>query len=377
MSDSRHINSAVLTGLDILATAVVIVNDKADVLYMNPAAENLFEASQTGSTGLSLTRLLGVNDVLAASISYAQANNCSYTEHELEVSINGRQRLNLACTVSPVDLGADAAGDTLLEFRQIDQQLRVEREARLLEQSQAHRELIRNLAHEIKNPLGGIRGAAQLLDRELDRPALHEYTQVIIKESDRLQSLMDRLLTPHRLPLPGPVNIHEVLERVRSVMLAEFPGIILRRDYDTSLPLLTGDREQLIQAVLNIVRNAAQAITESSGAGDSTERGEMRLKTRVVRQVTLARRRFRHAVQIEIIDNGPGIPESMRERVFQPLFSGREGGSGLGLTIAHNFVTQHQGAITFESMPGHTSFKLLLPVQDDNRAEHKMPAALI
>lgn len=375
MSDSRRINSAMLTGLDMLATAVVIVNDKADVLYMNPAAENLFEASQTGSAGLTLTRLLGVNDVLAASIDYAQANNCSYTEHELEVSVNGRQRLNLACTISPVDLGADAAGDTLLEFRQIDQQLRVEREARLLEQSQAHRELIRNLAHEIKNPLGGIRGAAQLLDRELDRPALHEYTQVIIKESDRLQSLMDRLLTPHRLPLPGPVNIHEVLERVRSVMLAEFPGIILRRDYDTSLPLLTGDREQLIQAVLNIVRNAAQAITVSSGAGNSTERGEMRLKTRVVRQVTLARRRFRHAVQVEIIDNGPGIPESMRERVFQPLFSGREGGSGLGLTIAHNFVTQHQGAITFESMPGHTSFKLLLPVQDDNRAEHKMPAA--
>jgi two-component system, NtrC family, nitrogen regulation sensor histidine kinase GlnL len=365
-------NPAALNGLDLLATAVVLVDDKQAVLHMNPAAENLFEASRTNAAGLPLYRLLGENDVLAAAISYARANNCSYTEHELEIAINGHPRLNLSCTVSPTDTGGDAAGGTLLEFRQIDQQLRVEREARLLEQSQAHRELIRNLAHEIKNPLGGIRGAAQLLDRELERPALHEYTQVIIKESDRLQALMDRLLTPHRLPLPGPVNIHEVLERVRSVMLAEFPGIIVRRDYDTSMPLLIGDREQLIQAVLNIVRNAAQAIR---GAGKNAERGEIRLKTRIARQVTLARRRYRHAVQVEIIDNGPGIPENMRERVFQPLISGREGGSGLGLTIAHNFVTQHRGTITFDSAPGHTCFTLLLPVEEDQRAERQTPAA--
>jgi len=379
MGESMPINSAALTGLDLLATAVVVVDDDQGVLHMNPAAENLFETSHTSAVGLTLPRLLGENDVLTASISYARTNNCSYTEHELEVSINGRLRLNLACTVSPVDLGAGITGGTLLEFRQIDQQLRVEREARLLEQSQAHRELIRNLAHEIKNPLGGIRGAAQLLDRELERPALHEYTQVIIQESDRLQSLMDRLLTPHRLPLPGPVNIHEVLERVRSIMLAEFPGIVMRRDYDTSMPMLTGDREQLIQVVLNIVRNAAQAIEGADGVDKKTGGGEMRLKTRIARQVTLARRRYRHAVQIEIIDNGPGIPESMRERVFQPLISGREGGSGLGLTIAHNFVTQHHGAITFESVPGHTSFKLLLPVQDDQRetrdTKRQMPQA--
>jgi len=357
-------NPVALTGLDLLATAVVVVDDNQAVLYMNPAAENLFEASHTSAAGLTIERLLGENAILAAAISYSRANHSSYTEHEIEIATSGRQRLNLACTVSPADLGDDAAA-MLLEFRQIDQQLRVEREARLLEQSQAHRELIRNLAHEIKNPLGGIRGAAQLLDRELERPGLHEYTQVIIKESDRLQALMDRLLTPHRLPLPGPVNIHEVLERVRSVMLAEFPDIAVRRDYDTSLPLLTGDREQLIQVVLNIVRNAAQAI---KGSGMDLASGEIRLKTRVARQVTIARRRFRQAVQIEISDNGPGIPENMRERVFQPLISGREGGSGLGLTIAHNFITQHRGAITVDSVPGRTCFTLLLPVQDDPRA---------
>lgn len=354
-----------MNGLDLLATAVVVVDDQQAVLHMNPAAENLFEASITNAAGLTLERLFGENAVLAAAISYARANNCSYTEHELEFAINGRLRLHLACTVSPIDRGVDATSGTLLEFRQIDQQLRVEREARLLEQSQAHRELIRNLAHEIKNPLGGIRGAAQLLDRELERPALHEYTQVIIKESDRLQSLMDRLLTPHRLPLPGPVNIHEVLERVRSVILAEFPGITVRRDYDTSMPVLTGDREQLIQVVLNITRNAAQAIM--GAATKDGESGEIQLKTRIARQVTLARRRYRHAVQVDISDNGPGIPENMRARVFQPLISGREGGSGLGLTIAHNFVMQHSGALTLESAPGRTCFTLLLPVQDDLR----------
>src|SRR5688500_11768407 len=179
------------------------------------------------------------------------------------------------------------------EFRHIEQQLRIAREERMLDQSQANRELIRNLAHEIKNPLGGIRGAAQLLDRELERPNLHEYTQVIMKEADRLQLLMDRLLTPHRLPQPARLNVHEVLERVRSLILAEYPhDLAIQRDYDVSLPLLRGDREQLIQAVLNVVRNAAQAV-RSGGT-----RGEIRLRTRVARQVTLARRRYRHALAV-------------------------------------------------------------------------------
>lgn len=356
-----------LAGLDLLSTAVVVIDDVHRVAYMNPSAENLFEISHSGLAALTLERLVGENVVLGAAIRRARVNHAAYTENELEVSA-GKLRLNLACTVCPAELPGGAQA-MLLEFRQIDRQLRIEREARLIEQSQAHRELIRNLAHEIKNPLGGIRGAAQLLDRELERPALHEYTQVIIKESDRLQALMDRLLTPHRLPMPGPVNIHEVLERVRSVLHAEFPEIAVRRDYDTSLPMLTGDREQLIQVVLNVVRNAAQALS-----GASLAHGEIRLRTRIARQVTLARRSYRHAVHIEICDNGPGIPESMRERVFQPLISGREGGSGLGLTIAHNFITQHRGTITFESVPGKTCFTLLLPVQDEVRPEARPTA---
>jgi two-component system nitrogen regulation sensor histidine kinase GlnL len=353
---------AALSGLDLLATAVVLVDAGLSVHYMNPAAENLFETSSKNVTGQVLDSVFTDTAVLLAAIEYARANNCSYTEHDLELSVSGRARLHLSCTVTPAELsGGEFRGDELLiEFRHIDQQLRIAREERLLDQSQANRELIRNLAHEIKNPLGGIRGAAQLLDHELERPNLHEYTQVIMKEADRLQSLMDRLLTPHRLPQPGPINMHEVLERVRSLLVAEYPkGITIRRDYDVSLPLLKGDKEQLIQAVLNIARNAAQAIAVAAQPG-----GEIRFRTRVLRQVTLARRRYRHALVVEIIDNGPGVPSELQERIFHPLVSGREGGSGLGLTLAQSFVNQHQGVIHCESAPGNTIFTILLPVDE-------------
>ncbi len=353
---------AALSGLDLLATAVVLVDAGLAVRYMNPAAENLFEMSSKNVTGQSLDNLFTDTAVLVAAIEYARVNNCSYTEHDLELGVSGRARLHLSCTVTPAELpGGEPHGEEqLLEFRHIEQQLRIAREERLLDQSQANRELIRNLAHEIKNPLGGIRGAAQLLEHELERPNLHEYTQVIMKEADRLQSLMDRLLTPHRLPQPGPINVHEVLERVRSLILAEYPrGIVIRRDYDTSLPLLKGDKEQLIQAVLNIARNATQAIAGGAGTG-----GEIRLRTRVLRQVTLARRRYRHALVIEITDNGPGVPPELQERIFYPLVSGREGGSGLGLTLAQSFVNQHHGVISCESIPGETTFAILLPVEE-------------
>ena len=353
---------AALSGLDLLATAVVLVDAGLAVRYVNPAAENLFETSIKNVTGESLNNLFSDSAVLMAAIQYARVNSCCYTEHDLELGVSGRARLHLSCTVTPVALsGGDPEGEELLlEFRHIQQQLRIAREERLLDQSQANRELIRNLAHEIKNPLGGIRGAAQLLDRELERPNLHEYTQVIMKEADRLQSLMDRLLTPHRLPQPAWLSLHEVLERVRSLIHAEYGReVVIHRDYDVSLPLLKGDKEQLIQATLNVVRNAAQAV-----AGGERRGGEITLRTRVVRQVTLARRRYRHALALEIADSGPGIPETLQERIFHPLVSGRKGGSGLGLTLAQNFVTQHHGMIFFESVPGNTVFTILLPVEE-------------
>jgi two-component system nitrogen regulation sensor histidine kinase GlnL len=357
---------AALSGLDLLATAVVLVEAGLTVRYMNPSAENLFEMSIKNVAGQPLAGLFSDTTVLVAAIQYARDKNCSYTEHDLELGVDGRARWHLSCTVTPVEFsGGDLkGGELLLEFRHIERQLRIAREERMFDQSQANRELIRNLAHEIKNPLGGIRGAAQLLDRELERPNLHEYTQVIMKEADRLQSLMDRLLTPHRLPQPGQLNLHEVLERVRSLIMAEYRhGVVIHRDYDVSVPLLKGDKEQLIQAVLNVVRNAAQAIM---GGGNGS--GEILLRTRVVRQVTLARRRYRHALALDIVDNGPGIPEGLRERIFHPLVSGRDGGSGLGLTLSQVFVNQHHGLITFESAPGNTMFTILLPVEETGSA---------
>jgi two-component system nitrogen regulation sensor histidine kinase GlnL len=351
-----------LYGLDLLATAVMLLDADELVRYMNPSAENLFGLSTRNAEGAPIDALFEGSSVLTTAIGYARDNNCSYLEHDLTLSTNGHGALHLSCTVTPVDTTDELPeGGYLIEFRHIEQQLRIAREERMLDQSQANRELIRNLAHEIKNPLGGIRGAAQLLDRELERPGLHEYTQVIMKEADRLQLLMDRLLTPHRLPQPSQVNVHEVLERVRTVILAEFAGISIVRDYDTSLPTFQGDREQLIQAMLNIARNAAQAI---SAQPPRAARGEIRLTTRIARQVTLARKRHRHAIEVSIVDNGPGIPESLRERIFYPLVSGREGGSGLGLTLAQNFISQHHGTVTFESAPGKTLFSVLLPVKD-------------
>jgi two-component system nitrogen regulation sensor histidine kinase GlnL len=266
-----------------------------------------------------------------------------------------REPLPLACTLTR----AEAPGVSLLaELRPIEQQLRQAREERLYSEQQSNRELIRNLAHEIKNPLGGLRGSAQLLEHELDRAELREYTQVIIKEADRLQALMDRLLTPHRQPRVERLSIHVVLERVRSLVLAEFAreAVHIECDYDPSLPDLEGDKEQLIQAVLNVVRNAAQAV---AGSGRS---GRITLRTRAIRQVTLLRQRHRLALELQVIDDGPGVPEDIREKIFNPLVSGRDGGSGLGLSLAQTFVHYHRGVIECDSRPGRTVFRIVLPL---------------
>ena len=351
--------ASALPGLDLLAMAVMLVDDDLDVMYANPAAEHLFELSTRQLRGRALGDLFAEPGDLLAAIDYARNNACSYIEHDLELAIGTHAPLHLTCTVTPVE-DADARA-LLLEFQPIDQRLRLDREERLLVQGVANRELIRNLAHEIKNPLGGIRGAAQLLQRELPRPQLAEYTQVIISEADRLQSLMDRMLTPHRLPQPRAFSVHEALERVKSVILAETPeGLAFERDYDVSLPPVRADLEQIIQALLNLARNAVQAMHG---------RGVLPLRTRGARQVTIARRKYRHAARIDIIDNGPGVPEAIRDKLFYPLVSGREGGTGLGLSIAQTYITQHNGVIEYESRPGRTCFTVYLPVAE-NATEH-------
>jgi two-component system nitrogen regulation sensor histidine kinase GlnL len=345
-------------GLDMLASAVLVADADGFVRYANPAAEHLLDISAKALTRQKLVGLFTNGDELGALCEQAIAHKYADLRQDLTLFRQAREPLHVHSIVS-----AAGEAEIVVELRENVQQLKLDREERLLDQSLANKELIRNLAHEIKNPLGGIRGAAQLLELELPDvhlSSLREYTQVIIKEADRLQTLVDRLLAPHRRPhIVGDVNIHEVCERVRSLVLAEFPsGLAIRRDYDASIPEFRGDKEQLIQTVLNIVHNAAQALRARIAAGDA----EIVLRTRVARQMTLAKVRYGLALDLHIIDNGPGIAPDIRDRIFYPLVSGREGGSGLGLTLAQTFVQQHLGMIECESRPGLTDFRILIPL---------------
>jgi len=335
---------------EILATAVLIADKQRVTCYLNPAAENLLSISAYHALGRPVAQLLGDCPELVRALDHALLEGASYTEHDVALPINGHS-LVLSATVSPID---DDRGAAVIELHPAAGNVRIARDEQVMAQTQASQHLLRQLAHEIRNPLGGIRGAAQLLEAELDSTDLREYTQVIIQETNRLQSLLDRLLTPAKRPVVQSINVHEVLERVRSLLRAEYPLLQFKCDYDTSLPDLEGDPEQLIQAVLNITRNAAQAMN-----GD----GRINFRTRVARQVTLAMKLWKLAVRLDVIDNGPGIPDDMLGRVFFPLVSGREGGTGLGLTLAQSLVQRHEGAIHVESQPGRTCFSIYLPIK--------------
>jgi two-component system, NtrC family, nitrogen regulation sensor histidine kinase GlnL len=339
--------TAGFAGLDLLPTAVVVLDEHFVVRYANPAAESLLATGAKSLNGQPFLHLFSERAELEQLLGEASQTHWDYSAQHVTYERAGHEPMPLSCTLARIYAGGYAL---LAELRPIEQQLRFAREERLVSEQQANRELIRNLAHEIKNPLGGLRGSAQLLERELERAELREYTQVIIKEADRLQKLLDRLLTPSRAPRLDPLGIHEVLERVRSLVKAEF-GVDIRRDYDPSLPELVGDREQLIQAVLNIARNAAQA-----GAKSVT------FRTRAVRQVTILRQRYRLALELQVIDDGPGVQEEIRDRIFNPLVSGRDGGTGLGLSLAQTFVQYHRGVVECESRPGRTLFRILLPL---------------
>jgi two-component system nitrogen regulation sensor histidine kinase GlnL len=356
--DAKTLRAA-FVGLDYLAASVLILDADLQIRYANSAAEHMLAVAERALLGRRLDAAFSYSDSLRQALESALGNNWSYTGQNVEIQTAlARVPLHLNCTVTPVECAEAPAAKLLLELQPIDYQLKARREEYFLEQQRSSRELIRNLAHEIKNPLGGIRGAAQLLEHEFSQPSLREYTQVIIQETDRLQDLMQRLLSPHRAYLRASLmSMHEVLERVKNLLEMEYPGkLSIQRDYDTSLPELFADREQMIQVFLNIARNAAQAMEG---------RGEIIFRTRSARQVTLYKRRFRLAIDVFIIDNGPGIPEDLRARLFYPLVSGRPGGTGLGLTLAQSFVQQHQGSIECEeSRPGRTVFLARLPVTD-------------
>jgi two-component system, NtrC family, nitrogen regulation sensor histidine kinase GlnL len=363
------VNAERYEALDLLATLVALARPDGTLLFVNAGFEAVVGMSRRTLVRTSLFDRFEDASALRETLS-AVAHN-EITTGRLQATLrraggaSAPEDLPVHVIVTQVEQGgnrtrSEVSEQVLVEMLEVEQQNRQDREERALDQIHANTELIRNLAHEIKNPLGGIRGAAQLLAMELGSPALTEYTDVIVHETDRLQALVDRLLMPHRRPhVVGDVNIHEVCERVRSLVLAENPhGLELQRDYDTSLPEFRGDREQLIQAVLNVVQNAAQALGERIATGDA----RIVLRTRASRQVTIGKQRFRLALELHVEDNGPGVPEDLRDRIFYPLVSGREGGSGLGLTLAQMFVQQHHGSIDFDSVRGRTVFRIVVPL---------------
>ncbi|WP_419185576.1 nitrogen regulation protein NR(II) [Polynucleobacter meluiroseus] len=354
------------TLLDQMPNAIVVFDaENLKLAYANPAAELALDASRKSLEGQSIPDLFGDNPPLNNMISEVCAGHFSTQRQELVLHALPGSIHQDSTPAHVVVALLDDPSLVIMEWFPIDQQLRSERDERVTQQVEANKQLMRNLAHEIKNPLGGIRGAAQLLEYELPHKGLHEYTQVIIKESDRLQALVDRLLAPHRKAHAMELfNVHEALERVRSLVLAEFPkGLRIIRNYDTSLPDILGDREQLIQATLNIAHNAAQALGEEIEQGTA----QIELKTRVARSVTISKKRYKLALNLHVIDNGPGIPEDIRERIFFPLVSGRNGGSGLGLTLAQTFIQQHQGFVACESRPGHTDFHIQIPYRTQEK----------
>jgi len=340
--------------LENLSTAVLLFDHDLNVVYLNPAAETLLAASARRITGINAADLFGAESHLIHSLQRALQFGSSLTERELELSLPGERRVSADSTITPTsDLQLGAA--ILLELQQIDRQLRILREEKLLAQHNATVAVVKGLAHEINNPLGGLRGAAQLLERELPNETLKEYTHIIIGEADRLQKLLGRMLGPNTLPQKRLCNIHEILERVRTLVLAEAPrGITITRNYDPSIPDVRVDPDQIIQSVLNIVRNAVQALSERSG--------EIQLRTRARRQFTIGARRHRLVASIEIIDNGPGIPAEILDKIFYPMVTGRAEGTGLGLSIAQTIMNQHGGLIECASRPGCTNFTLLLPL---------------
>ncbi len=340
--------------LDNLSTAVLAFDKELRLLFINPAGENLLAMSRKQAEGMPLSKLMPRATELTEKLKDALAQGHMFTEYQTTLPINGTHDIAIDYTVTPF---GQTAGEQclLLELNDIDRHTRITREAHRLAQYEISREVVRGLAHEIKNPLGGLRGAAQLLETELSDPALKEYTDVIISEADRLQNLLNRMLGPNTLPHKEAINIHQVLEHVRTLVLAEAQDkLIIRRDYDPSIPLLHIDADQMVQVILNITRNAAQALK-----GDGT----ITFSTRTDRHITIGGKQHKLVLRLEIRDNGPGIAANMVEKIFYPMVSMNSSGSGLGLAIAQSLLHQHDGVVECTSKPQNTVFSITLPLQ--------------
>jgi two-component system nitrogen regulation sensor histidine kinase GlnL len=350
--------------LDNLTTATLLLDADLRLEYMNPAAEMLLAVSGQRSHGQFISELFTESPEALAALQQAVEQAHPFNKREAVLTSLTGQILTVDYSVTPVlNRGATLL---LLEVHPRDRLLRITKEEAQLSKQESTKLLVRGLAHEIKNPLGGIRGAAQLLARELPNDNLKDYTNVIIEEADRLRNLVDRMLGSNKRLTLSMTNVHEVLERVASLVEAESQGsITLVRDYDPSIPEVLIDREQMIQAALNIVRNALQAIASQN----ELRLGRITLRTRTLRQFTIGHVRHRLVAKLEIIDNGPGIPLELQDTLFFPMVSGRPDGTGLGLAITQTIISQHQGLIECESHPGHTLFSIFLPLEQGARNE--------
>ncbi|MGM0553355.1 MAG: nitrogen regulation protein NR(II) [Pseudomonadota bacterium] len=346
---------------DDLSTAVLVTDADLCLVSLNGAAEVLLGLSRERIVGHGLGQWVRLDRSLETRLRSALTLDQPITLRARQMEPLRADAFLADVVITPLRGAPEAPGKLLFEINAIDRHQRITREEQLQKQQAISRAVTRGLAHEIKNPLGGLRGAAQLLASELDDPALHEYTRIIIREADRLRGLVDRMLGPNNLPQRGPVNLHEVLEHVRGLVSVQLPlGLKLRGDYDPSIPDIQADRDMLVQAILNLVQNAVQALGES---------GEITLVSRVLRQYTISGTRHRLVARLSVRDNGPGIPDDIRERIFFPMVTGRDAGTGLGLPIAQSLIQLHDGLIECHSRPGATSFDILLPIDTPQATE--------
>jgi len=337
-----------------ISTAVVVLDRDLRLANINPAGEMLFRMGARGSMGRPLTELLPRGRNLSRLLNRVLDEMHPITVRGMRLLLADGNTITVDCVLTPLIDSVQPEG-LLIELNQVDRLLRLAHEERVRARHAANRAVTRGLAHEIKNPLGGLRGAAQLLERELDREELHEYTRIIISEADRLRNLVDRIMGPRSPMQMKQLNIHEVLEHVRKLLLAENPQqLVIDTNYDPSLPEIEGDSEQLIQAFLNIARNAVQAL-----GGE----GRIVFHTRIERQFTIDNKRHRLSLCVVIEDNGPGVPPELVEDIFYPLVTGRPEGSGLGLAISQDIITHHGGLIECHSRPGKTLFTTYLPLE--------------
>ncbi|BCE03437.1 nitrogen regulation protein NR(II) [Marinicellulosiphila megalodicopiae] len=342
---------------DNLTTSVVLLDSSFKVTYVNASAEALFHRSSHQLIGGEFQDFFSQVDKIQRLVEAAGLSEAPVIEHDAKWCIKGHKPVRVDVVASPIVENGVVC--VLLEIQNIERMVRFDREEQMRQKQETTQVLVRGVAHEIKNPLGGIRGAAQLLASEFENSELTEYTNIIIEEADRLRNLVDRMLGSREAGLFERVNIHQVVDRVYQLAQVECgKSVVLLCDFDPSIPKIIADKEQLIQAVLNVVQNAVQALKESG-----TPNAQITFKTRIVRQILMGKKNVRLACRLEIIDNGPGIPEQLKSDIFYPMISGRAKGTGLGLSIAQQIMHRHDGLIEHDSMAGRTSFSLYFPIE--------------